>query len=96
MVAPPCLALLSAARWNGQPAHAQTGVARASATHSQPSNPSGGTIAISARGTVSAAATVRRSPRRVASCASLRVSDAWYPAPSTARTRSSTATAPSS
>ena len=38
-------ALSAAARWNGQPAHRTTGVASASAAHSQPSNWSGGTIA---------------------------------------------------
>ena len=37
----------AAARWNGQPAQSTTGVASASATHSQPSNCSGGTIASS-------------------------------------------------
>ena len=44
IVAVPCRALRSAARWNGQPAQTTTGVASASATHSHPSNWSGGTI----------------------------------------------------
>ena len=53
-------ALRAAARWNGQPAQSTTGVARASATHSQPSNWSGGTIASSVSGAVSATATTSR------------------------------------
>ena len=53
-------ALRNAARWNGQPAQSTTGVASASAAHSQPSNWSGGTIAISVKGTVSATATTSR------------------------------------
>ena len=32
MVLAPCRAFTAAARWNGQPAHSTTGVARASAT----------------------------------------------------------------
>ena len=61
--AAPWRAFASAARWNGQPAQAQTGVGSASATHSHPSKPNGGTMAISATGTVRIAATASRRPR---------------------------------
>ena len=47
-------------RWNGHALHQITGVARAAATHSQPSKWSGITIDSTARGTVSTAATVKR------------------------------------
>ena len=45
IVAAPWRALTKAARWKGQPAQRTTGVARAKATHSQPANWSGSTIA---------------------------------------------------
>ena len=45
IVAAPCRAFRSAARWNSSPLQNTTGVASASATHSQPVNCSGGTIA---------------------------------------------------
>ena len=62
--AAPWRAFASAARWNGQPAQAQIGVVSASATHSHPSKPKGGTMAISATGTVRTAATTSLRPRR--------------------------------
>ena len=64
MEAAPWRAFASAARWKGQPAQAHTGVVSASATHSQPSKPKGGTMAIRATGTVRIAATTSRMPRR--------------------------------
>ena len=60
IVAARCRAFRSAARWNPTPAQNTTGVASASATHSQPSNWSGGTIASAASGAVSSAATASR------------------------------------
>ena len=45
-----CRALCSAARWKPSPLQKTTGVARASATHSQPAKWSGGTIARAQRG----------------------------------------------
>ena len=45
IVAAPWRAFSSAARWKPKPAQKTTGVARASASHSQPANWSGGTIA---------------------------------------------------
>ena len=38
IVAAPCRRLSAAARWKGQPAQSTTGVASASASHSQPGN----------------------------------------------------------
>ena len=61
MVASRWRALRSAARWNPLPHHRTTGVASASATHSQPENWSGAIIASNVSGTVSAIATTRRS-----------------------------------
>ncbi len=52
-----------AARWNGSPPHSTTGVARASETHIQPANRSGGTIASTTTGTVSSALSTSRSRR---------------------------------
>ena len=89
IVAARCRAFSAAARWNGQPAQSTTGAARASATHSQPSNISSGTIETSASGTLSVTATrSRRCRRRSAASASPRRaagSDAEYPIDSTAR-----------
>ena len=73
IVAAPWRAFTNAARWNVQPAQNTTGVESASATHSQPSNCSGGTIVSSTSGTLSAIATTRRSfsaPTRSVSTAS--------------------------
>ena len=64
IVAAPWRALTEAARWKGQPAQKTTGVDRARATHSQPSNCSGITIASSASGTLRTAATTRRRRKR--------------------------------
>ena len=52
IVAARCRAFRSAARWNAEPAQKTTGVASASASHSQPSNWSGGTIASTTSGAV--------------------------------------------
>ncbi len=60
IVAAPWRAFRSVARWNPAPAQKTTGVARTSASHSQPSNWSGGTIVIAMSGAVSSAATTRR------------------------------------
>ena len=60
MVAAPWRRFAHAARWNGHPAHRTTGVARASATHCQPSNWRAGIIDSSTTGTVSAADTRNR------------------------------------
>ncbi len=43
IVAAPCRALVSAARWNGHAAHSATGAAHATRTHCQPGNRSAGT-----------------------------------------------------
>ena len=60
IVAAPWRAFRSVARWNAAPAQKTTGVASTSATHSQPSNRNGGTIAIATSGAVRRAATTRR------------------------------------
>ena len=82
---------LTAARWNGQPATKTTGVASAKASHSHPSNWSGGTIATSASGTVNAAARASR-VRTVSRCSSSLspAGEARYPAASTAARSAST------
>ena len=43
IVAAPCRALISAARWNGHAAHSATGAAQATRTHCQPGKRSDGT-----------------------------------------------------
>ena len=78
IVAAPCRAFSAAARWNGQPAQSTTGAASASATHSHPSNMSGGTIETRASGTLSVTASNRR--RR-----SARSADAASPRPAAGR-----------
>ena len=57
IVAAPWRAFRSVARWNPRPHQNTTGVASTSATHSQPSNWSGGTIATTTRGAVRSTAT---------------------------------------
>jgi hypothetical protein len=94
IVAVPCRAFTGAARWKRRPETKTTGVARASATHSQPPNCSGGIIAIAVSGPVRTAA--RRSARR-SERAEPPVACSWrraarYPAASTAPTSSSRGT----
>ena len=60
IVTAPWRALRAAARWNGQPPHHTTGVESASASHSQPSTCSGGTMARTTSGALRVAATTRR------------------------------------
>ena len=76
IVTAPWRALTSAARWKSKPAQNTTGVASASASHSQPTNWRGVTIASTTSGEDSAAATT--SLRRTASTRSTtsRVSEA--------------------
>ncbi len=73
-------AFSAAARWNGQPLQNTTGVASASDTHSQPENCAAGTIASTASGADSTAATSSRSRYgRVGSSSpsASRASEAW-------------------
>ena len=70
IVAAPWRAFSAAARWNGQPAQSTTGVASASASHSQPSSWSGGPSR-APRAALRAAATTSRA-RRCALVASAR------------------------
>ena len=94
IVTAPWRAFRAAARWNGHPAHQTTGVASASASHSHPSNWSGGAIASTTSGALREAARASRIRSRSggATSAAARVpTPARYPAASTARIRSSTA-----
>ena len=71
MVAVRCRSAASARRWNGRPHHATTGVVRARATHSQPSNPSAGIIPSAATGSREDGGDrepAPRSPRRSGCC----------------------------
>ena len=81
MVAAPCRAFRSAARWNPAPAPNTTGVASTRPSHSQPENCSAGSIAINASGSDNTTATISRIRARRASSAWLsRVasgSEAW-------------------
>ena len=60
IVALPCRRFVHAARWNGQPPHSTTGVARLSASHCQLSNCSAGIIETSSTGSDSSAETISR------------------------------------
>ncbi len=67
MVAAPCRAFRSAARWKGSPPHTTTGAASVSDSHCQYSNWSAGTIASTTTGSASAAETSSRRSSRSAS-----------------------------
>ena len=69
IVAAPCRAFSSAARWNCAPDQNTTGVASASETHSQPVNCSGGIIAISTSGAARTSAAAKRAGGASCSCA---------------------------